>query len=197
MRYSQEKRSYGSKPLLIFINLLFSSRLTIYIFSSRSSSPLLVFSSDVSTTSLHTSSLHSSLAYLPACPSLLLSRKNINRLSLFLFSRTVFPNCKLFATYLHMYLLKRFLSTQANMCIVATRFFGCNKSCYNDICIKYNISIVIYYLQFNVLTFKRNLTRIFEYCPSIQMKIETDRYHSSDVTPVKYQFPKIGYGFVM
>lgn len=96
MRYSQEKRSFDSKIPLMFSNLFFSSGLTIYIFSSKSSSPLLVFSSDVSTTSLHTSSLHSGLAYLPSV--LLLSRKNINRLSHSFsfhvrFSRTV--NCLL------------------------------------------------------------------------------------------------------
>lgn len=142
MGYSQEKRSFKSKPLLMFINLFLFRHYRRFIYFPLGPLLLSLYSpSDVSATSLHTSSLHSSLACLSACPSLLLSRKNINRPSLFLFSRTVFSNCKPFATYLHMYLLKRFLSTQANKCVSSRRASSAAIS-RTAMHVKSNISIV-------------------------------------------------------
>lgn len=118
----------GLRQFSLISRFLFFCRSTIYIFFFRSSSPLLAILSS-SFHILHVFSLHSSFV----CPLAFLrvfhNHENINRPPLFLYLRTVFPDCKLFTTYLHMHPLRKLLSTQANTCVLSQcEFFGYSKS---------------------------------------------------------------------
>lgn len=107
VQYSQEKRSFKQ----VFVNSHSSQFVLLYainnLFFFWSSSPLLLllfrFVSTISFTRLL---CNYNLKCLSRSSKLLYNRENIIKMSITLFSRTVFSNCMLFVTYSHIYLLE-------------------------------------------------------------------------------------------